>query len=63
MKKSRKAQVATLARFALVRNRPFPRVVQEPQDTVYAMLNAVPQSVGTAKPCGPTADDDEALRA
>src|SRR3984893_10096649 len=46
MKKSRKAQVATLALLlavaglALVRNRPSPSAVQEPQDTVYAMLNA-----------------------
>ena len=46
MKKSRKAQVATLALLlavaglALVRNRPSPSAVQEPQDAVYAMLNA-----------------------
>ena len=46
MKKTRKAQVATLALllaaagFALVRNRPSPRAAQEPQDTIYAMLNA-----------------------
>jgi ABC-type oligopeptide transport system substrate-binding subunit len=58
MKKNRKAQVATLALLlaaaglALVRNRPSPSAAQEPQDTVYAMLNAVPQSLGTAKPYG-----------
>jgi hypothetical protein len=46
MKKHRKAQVATLAlllavaAFAIVRNRRPPSAVQEPQDTVYAMLNA-----------------------
>lgn len=46
MKKNRKAQVATLALLlaaaglALVRNRPSPPAAQEPQDTVYAMLNA-----------------------
>ena len=45
MKKNRKAQVATLALLlavaglALVRNRPT-SAVQEPQDTVYTMLNA-----------------------
>jgi hypothetical protein len=46
MKKNHKAQVATLALLlavaglALVRNRPSPRAAQEPQDTVYAMLDA-----------------------
>ena len=46
MKKSRKAQVATLALllaaagFAIVRNRPSSSAGQGPQDTVYAMLNA-----------------------
>src|ERR1700732_3156668 len=46
MKKSRKAQVATLALllaaagFAIVRNRPSSIAGQGPQDTVYAMLNA-----------------------
>jgi hypothetical protein len=46
MKKNRKAQVATLALLlavaglALVRNRTSPSAIQEPQDTVYAMLNA-----------------------
>ncbi len=46
MKRNRKAQVATLALLlaaaglALVRNRPSPSAAQEPQDTIYAMLNA-----------------------
>ena len=46
MKKNRKAQVATLALLlaaaglALVRNKPSPNAAQEPQDTIYAMLNA-----------------------
>jgi hypothetical protein len=46
MKKNRKAQVATLALllaaagFALVRNRPSTSAAQEPQDAIYAMLNA-----------------------
>jgi hypothetical protein len=46
MKKNRKAQVATLALLlaaaglAFVRNRPSPSAAQEPQNTVYAMLNA-----------------------
>jgi hypothetical protein len=46
MKRNRKAQVATLALLlaaaglALVRNRPSPSAAQEPQDTIYSMLNA-----------------------
>jgi hypothetical protein len=46
MKNNRKAQVATLALLvaaaglALVRNRPSPSAAQEPQNTIYAMLNA-----------------------